>query len=266
MAHSYIAYIDESGDDGLGRYRIPGQVGGSSTWLTVSATICRMSRDLEMVEWRNEIRSKLGSRAEKKPLHFKDMNHGQRTMASQILSTKALRGVCVMANKSVISPGTYTEKNQLYFYLCRYLIERLSWLCRDLRRIVPEGDGRVKIVFSRRGGLSYEAFRAYLLKLKSFNDPAIRINWPVIDINDIEAQDHGKRAGLQIADIVASSITSGVEPDFYGNCELKYAEALKPVIYSRRGNYLSYGVKLYPGADRLALTAQQQKFVTLFEK
>lgn len=266
MAHSYIAYIDESGDDGLGRYRIPGSTGGASTWLTVSATVCRMSRDLEMVHWRNEIRSKLGQRAEKKPLHFKEMNHSQRTMASQIVSSKALRGICIVANKSVIPAGIYIEKNQLYFYLCRYLIERISWLCRDLRPSVPEGDGRVKIIFSRRGGLSYEAFRAYLLRLKGMNDPAIQINWPVIDINGIEAQDHGKRAGLQIADIIASSITLGVEPDFYGNCDLKYAEALKPIMYHRRSNYLSYGVKLYPGVDRLVLTDQQQKFVALFGK
>ena len=176
MAHSYIAYIDESGDDGLGRYRIPSQIGGASTWLTISATICRMSRDLEMVEWRNEIRTKLSQRAEKKPLHFKTMSHGQRTMASQILAGKAMRGICIMANKPVIPSGMYPEKNQLYFYLCRYLMERISWLCRDMRRIVPEGDGRVKIIFSRRGGLSYEAFRAYLLKLKNLNDPTIQIN------------------------------------------------------------------------------------------
>lgn len=70
---------------------------------------------------------------------------------------------------------------------------------------------------------------------------------------------------MQIADIVASSITSGIEPDFYGNCELKYAEALRPRMYSRKGNYLSYGVKLYPWADRLALTTEQRKFVALFE-
>lgn len=176
MAHSYIAYIDESGDDGFGRYRIPGQTGGASTWLTLSATVCRMSRDLEMVEWRNEIRSKLGRKAENRPLHFKDMNHGQRTMASQVLATKALRGICVAAHKPSLQVEIYAEKNQPYFYLCRYLIERISWLCRDLRRIVPEGDGRVKIIFSRRGGLSYEAFRAYLLKLKNFDDPAVQIN------------------------------------------------------------------------------------------
>lgn len=266
MAHSYIAYIDESGDDGLGNYRTPGGAGGASTWLTLSATVCRMSRDLEMVSWRNEIRHKLGERAQKRPLHFKDLNHGQRTMASQILATKALRAICIIANKPVIPPGIYTHKNQLYFYLSRYLIERISWLCRDLRRQVQEGDGRVKIVFSRRGGLSYEDFRAYLVKLKESKDTSIQINWSVIDIDGIEAQDHSKKAGLQIADIIASSITAGVEQDFYGNCEPRYAQTLKPILYHRRENYLSYGLKFYPGPERLRLNNQQQMLLSIFEK
>ena len=266
MAHSYIAYIDESGDDGLGHYRVPGGVGGASTWLTLSATVCRMSRDLELVGWRNEIRSKLSDRAQKKPLHFKDLNHGQRTMASQVLAAKALRAICIVANKPVIPSGIYTEKNQLYFYLSRYLIERISWLCRDLRRQVQEGDGRVKIIFSRRGGLSYDDFRAYLVKLRDTNEPSIQINWPVIDIDEIDAQDHAKRAGLQLADIVASSITAGVEPDFYDNCEMRYAQTLKPIIYHRRNNYLSYGMKFYPGPDRLQLTGQQQQFLDIFDE
>jgi hypothetical protein len=75
--------------------------------------------------------------------------------------------MCVIANKPVIPPGIYDEKNHLYFYLCRYLIERISWLCRDMRRNVPEGDGKVKIIFSRRGGMSYDDFRAYLERLRA---------------------------------------------------------------------------------------------------
>ncbi len=40
--------------------------------------------------------------------------------------------------------------------------------------------------------------------------------------------------------------TFGVEPNHYGNCEPRYAEILKPITYERRGNYLSYGVKVVP--------------------
>lgn len=120
--------------------------------------------------------------------------------------------------------------------MCRYLLERLSWLCRDMRPQVPEGDGRVMIVFSRRRAMNYDHFQSYVQRLKDAADPDIRIHWPVIDIEAIEAEDHGKRSGLQIADLVMSGITAAVEPDFYGNVEPRLAKMLRPVVYHRRNN------------------------------
>jgi hypothetical protein len=55
-----------------------------------------------------------------------------------------------------------------------------------------------------------------------------------------------------------------LEPDFYGNCEPRYATALKPIVYNRNGNYLSYGTKLVPPHDQLQLTDQQRPFIELF--
>lgn len=265
MAHSFIAYIDECGDDGLGNYRVPGKSGGASRWLTLSATVCRMSRDREVISWRDGIRTKLDPKSLAKPLHFVGLRHEQRVMALQALRNKPLRSICVVANKPVIPPGIYTDKNQLYCYLCRYLIERVSWLCKEMRPQVPEGDGRVKIVFSRRGGMSYPDFQDYLSKLQAKDDPAIQIKWSVIDIPGVEAHDHSRVAGLQIADIIASGITAGVEPNNYGNCELRYADIIKPNIYARRGNYLSYGMKFYPWADKIELTDEQAAMVALFK-
>lgn len=62
MSHSYIAYIDESGDDGLDKFREPGAEGGASVWLAVTACIKRASIDLEAVGWRDEIVSQRWSR------------------------------------------------------------------------------------------------------------------------------------------------------------------------------------------------------------
>lgn len=265
MAHSFIAYVDESGDDGLtGRYRTAGQQGGSSHWLTISASIWRYSRDFEAVQWRDEVRDQLPPQMSRKALHCLKLTHQQRVMACQTLATKPLRSICVLANKPVIRPDIYTQKNQLYFHMSRYLIERISWFCRDMRRDVPEGDGRVKIIFSRRGGLSYDDFRAYLTRLRNANDDDIQIHWNVIDIDQIEARDHSTRAGLQIADLIAYCITAGLEPDAYGNSELRYARILRPLIYRRGGNYLSYGVKIVPRLDQIPLTPQQQDFVQFF--
>lgn len=185
-------------------------------------------------------------------------------MAAQRLATKPIRAVSIVANKQVVLPGIYNEKNQFYFYMTRYLIERISWLCRDMRPHVPEGDGRVKIVFSRRGGMSYPDFREYLLRLKRSADEEIKIHWPVIDIDAIDAKDHSTSASLQLADTIASSFASAFEPDTYGNCEPRYAEALKRIVYERHGNYLSYGLKLVPRIEDMQLTNDQRRCIDMF--
>jgi hypothetical protein len=266
MAHSFIAYIDESGDDGLpGHYRQPGRRGGASNWLTIGAVVWRKSRDLDAVRWAKEIVSQMPEQRRSKPLHFADMDHAQRVMAINGICRRNMRLTAVIANKPVIPAGIYTQKNQLYHYMSRYLIERLSWLCRDLRRDVPEGDGRVKIIFARRGGMSTDDFKEYLHRLQAGDDPEIRIHWPVVDIDGIEAHDQPAKFGLQLADIAVSGLTWALEHDFYGNCEPRYATALKPIVYHQRENYMSYGAKIVPSFDRLQFTPQQQPFVDLFQ-
>lgn len=265
MPHSFVAYIDESGDDGFKKFREPGQGGGSSTWLVISACVFRKTRTLEAVSWRDEITRKIPER-KGRTLHFAELNHNQRVVAAQVIASKPLKFMGVLAAKRPIPEGIYTQKNQLYFYMTRYLIERISWFCRDIRRMVPEGDGRVAITFSRRGGMSYGDFQDYLRRLQGEHDDSVRIHWPVIDIDAVEARDHSTSASLQIADVGASAFAAGLEPNTYGNCETRYAEILKPVTYRRKGNFLSYGVKIVPQYEDCALTEEQMKMINLFKK
>lgn len=263
MSHSFVAYIDESGDDGIGNYREPGAHGGASKWLVISACVFRHSFELDAVSWRDEIAALMPEKRSR-DIHFNYMNHSQKLAASQSLAERPIRAISVLSNKTTIPDGIYTEKNQLYFYLTRYLIERLSWLCRDLRPRVPQGDGRAKITFSRRGGMSYADFRAYLQRLHSTEDQEIKIHWPVIDIDGISAKDHSTHAGLQLADSIASTFANGFEPDRYGNCECRYAEILKRIVYERRGNYLSYGVKVVPNHTEMNLSPDQMRMIAIF--
>ncbi len=264
MTHSYLAFIDESGDDGLQKFREPGLNGGSSSWLVISACLFRQVHGLDAVAWRDEISAKIPEK-KRRSLHFAELNHNQKVVAAQVVASKPIRAMSVLAAKRPIPQGIYKDKNQLYFYMTRYLLERLSWLCRDLRPRVPEGDGRVAITFSRRGGMSYDAFRSYLRRLKNSNDQEVNIHWPVIDIDSVSAKDHSSSASLQLVDAIASSFAAAVEPNPYGNCELRYAEILKPVTYSRNGNYLSYGVKIVPRHEDCGLNTEQARFVDLFK-
>ena len=267
MTHSFIAYIDESGDEGLsGRYRSPGKGGGSSHWLAIGATIWRKSRDLDAVRWARAIIDQLPEQKRKKPLHFMELDHPQRLMAVYGICDRPIRSITVIANKPVIPDGTYASSVQFYHHVCRYLIERISWFCRDYRPVVPEGDGRVKLVFSRKRTMDYQYFRDYLTHMHEMENPAIQIHWPVVDIDGLEAEDHGSRYGLQIADIATSGLMAALEPDYYGNVEPRYARLLKPVVFNRKGNYISYGTKMFPCAEELVLSHQQQEFVALFSK
>lgn len=261
--HSFIAYIDESGDDGLAKFRAVGGKGGASRWLTISACVVRASNDLEAVTWRDEIRSGICSKqSAKKSIHFADMNHSQKRFAIQSISGKPLRFVAAMSNKTLIPAEKYTEKNTLYFYITRYVIERISWFCRDWRPEVREGNGSVKIVFSRRGGMSYTNFQDYLRNLRE--NHSTTVHWPVIDIDAVEAKDHSTRAGLQLADIGASAVAAALEPDVYGNTEGQYLNGLSKNVYNRNGNYMSYGLKFLPKIADIPLSADQVENLNKF--
>src|SRR5689334_9539671 len=103
MAHSFIAYIDESGDDGLGGdFRQPGGDGGRSHWLAIGAVVWRYSRDLDMAGATRDIINRLPERKRHKPLHFNELSHAQRVMAIAGLADAPLRVSAIMAYKPVV--------------------------------------------------------------------------------------------------------------------------------------------------------------------
>ncbi|WP_375143773.1 DUF3800 domain-containing protein [Acuticoccus sp. MNP-M23] len=261
MSHSYLAYIDESGDDGLSDFRTPGQRGGASRWLVISACVIRASRSLDAVGWRDEA-LRLAGRTSRE-LHFHKLSHSQKKVVAAAIARKELRFSAVLGKKDTSEASPFTRKNQLYWYLTRYLIERISWLCRDFRGRVREGDGRVQITFARRGGMDYKDFQSYLFNLRDNMDTTI--HWPVIDIDSVTATEASRLASLQLADCGARAVAEAFEPDMYGNVEGTYIRALRPRLYHRSGNYMSYGLKLLPSEERAALTDQQHAVLQHFK-
>lgn len=74
MNASFIAYVDESGDEGF-VFNADGS--GSSRWFVLSAAVIRQTNDLEMVSCLREVRTVL-QKAPKTPLHFVELKHEQR--------------------------------------------------------------------------------------------------------------------------------------------------------------------------------------------
>lgn len=244
MAPSYKVYIDESGDEGF-VFNADGS--GSSRWLVLSAVIVRAKNDLSLVQCLKDVRVLL-SKEPKKQLHFRDLKHDQRVPYVKRIAALQIRTVSILIHKaSIKDPEKFqADKYLLYRYASRYLLERVSWLCRD-QRLEGEGTGAAEIIFSSRSSMSYEDLRDYLRVLKEQSDPMdVRIDWEVVSPEAVRAVNHDQLAGLQIADAVASSFYYAVNLSRYGECEDRYARILLPTVYRRDKKRLGYGLKFWP--------------------
>lgn len=241
MTSSYRVYVDESGDEGF-IFNPDGS--GSSRWLVLSAVITRTSTDLETVKLVNRVRERLG-KPPRSPIHFRDLKHEQRVPFVREIAGAKLRTVSVLVYKPGLNePESFqAEKYRLYRYAARYLLERVSWLCRDTH-ISGQGDGSAEIIFSNRSHMSYEDLRHYLCHLRDNCDT--RIHWPSIDPQTVRAVNHEKLMGLQIADATATSLFYAVNVNRYGEVEERYARVLTPSFYRYRNTLIGYGLKFWP--------------------
>lgn len=243
---SYRVYIDESGDEG---FVFHSDGSGSSRWLVLSAVVVRKKNDLSLVRLLENVRVLLG-KAPKKELHFRDLKHEQRVPYVKQIATAQAKTISVLIHKpSLRDPEKFqSEKFLLYRYASRYLLERVSWLCRD-KHNPGEGSGQADIIFSNRSIMSYKDLKDYLqmLRTKANSDPMdVRIDWNVVNPERVSAVDHSKLAGLQIADAVASSFFYAINLNRYGETEDKYARLLLPQCYKHKGSALGYGLKFWP--------------------
>lgn len=187
---SFRVYIDESGEEGF-VFRPDGT--GSSRWLILSAVVTRRENDLQVVRLMERVRQTLG-RPPKQALHFCKLGHAQRVVWAREIAQTPLRTVSVLIHKpSIREPERFqSQKHLLYRYASRYLLERVSWLCRDHRK--PDtGNGQAEVIFSNRSQMSYDEMRGYLRKLREeTGDFGATIDWSVLNPEAIRAVEHSQ--------------------------------------------------------------------------
>lgn len=262
--YSFVAYIDESGCDGFDKLHC-GQ--NTSNWFLLSAMVVRRSIDAELPKRRDAILSTISR--QRKIIHMRKIrNHNQKLFIAKETGQLPARFINVLSNKySIINSkrkDLYDKKNTYYSYMARYLIERISLCCSDLRRRVPEGNGKVKIFFSRRGGMSYDDFKQYLLKLKDEkNDNSI--NWNIVDIDLIEAESHSKRAGLQFVDVAAYSFFKAIEINELGMIDANYASLFADRLFRHNNKLVGYGMKFIPRVNELPEEKQPKELLEVLK-
>jgi len=247
MACSLVVYVDESGDQGF-TFRTPSPA-GSSHWFILGALVIRAKNDLRCVEAMRDVRKAL----ERPPLahiHWRTLKHHDKVFYAQAVAKLPAWLIAVCVHKpSIRDRATFQQKDRLYFYAARHLLERVSWLAKDTA-VAGEGDGRARLVFSERTHMSYNALFAYLdlLERRQKTGEDVRIDFPrlCLEREKITVIQPYKQAGLQLVDAWVGAAWNGLEQDKYGNREARYARVLSALLYQHRGSAESYGIKIIP--------------------
>lgn len=255
--YRYVVFIDEAGDDGLAKVR-PIDPDGASEWFVLSAVVVSVKNEPDVPQWHKALREDIGHR-QSRIIHFKRINEEWRREAlCAALAQLPIRCFVVVSNK--LSMRGHTNKraakvparNPFYCWITRLLLERVTQWCGNRNNIEGTRGGKVKFVFSERGGMSYSQFAAYLhwLRLQSAGDSLYLrqgdLDWSVVSTDLIEAYNHERKAGLQLADVVASAFYQAVSLRPDGTTRPQYAELLRPRMALRDGTHAGFGVKMMP--------------------
>lgn len=278
VPYGYVLYVDEAGDDGTRSFR-PEDSKGSSEWLCIAGYLVRHEVDATLPGLLASIRRDIGS-TQASSLHYRDLSPKRRERTCQLLAAAPARAFAVCSYKRTMqghsnpraaarSGGT---KQYLYNWIVRILLERVTDFCWRDCQARSEAPRPIKIVFSHRGGHRYGQMKAYFAVLKNqaianstfLARRQIRpemINWHLID-----SVPHFQLAGLQFADIVASSA--------YQSCDTtspNWSSAptinLAPILAREPGpdgvsHIRDYGFTLLPSPFKAGLNDQQK---TIFE-
>lgn len=275
--YDYVAYIDEAGDPGLERVR-PRHPEGASEWLIVSAVVVRRDFEPQIAPWIRGITQSFKGH-QRKGIHFADLNAAKKRVVCEELAKLPVRCFVIVSNKKNMEgyKNPFAGKVSMttswfYCWLTRLLLERVTYWARD-RALSEFGEPRtLRLEYSKRGGLSYSQLGAYfeLLRVKNgdLKLPLGKIRWDVIDREQVAIYPHAERAGLHLADVVASAFYKGCDVFTSGGCDPQFARLLGPRMArdpdKTWGQICGYGVKLMPNWREARLLEVQQSIFRHF--
>ena len=166
--------------------------------------------------------------------------HDQKRYICKELQTEQWVFACVATDKThpfIIQSRGLREKDVLYFYSARLLLERLSWYARD------NGNGKAIPIFEYRSNTSYDKMREYFEKLRNWIPTSeIQISWENLEYRNFRIVPKAVSRLMQASDCLWSTLKDGLEYSGYGLIEPSYILSLKNHFY-RRADLFSYGLK-----------------------
>lgn len=216
-------YIDEAGDLGFQR---------GTQWFVLSAVIVNKQDEPEIRSKLSQIRGRLNVNG----IHLRKItDFYKRALIVRELATEVFTYVNIVADTSKMSREKIESAAVAYNYLCRLLLERVSWLLRDTNRV---GD----IVLSARGTNRDKELIEYIQnKLIPYQDNQLVGN----TFDKILAKSAGSWELLQLADVCATTMFLAYEKNGWGFRTPCFAKVLGSHLYRYNGKAEKYGLKFF---------------------
>lgn len=247
MAGTFVAYIDESGCEG-------GEHGkGASEWFGLTAVVTTHEH-IPLLSERIAAFKAEHKKSSDWAFKFTGLDPKRKIRISQLLAGLPVRITSILVHKpSLQNEKLRQDHKRLYFYYGKFLIERISWICRDAKGSA-DPDKRGEIVFSKRNKFPYDGLRDYIRKLPD-TDPKSRMAWDHIDADLLSAVPHHESDGCIFADAAASALTLAVEATEFGITDWRPQIELLPAYYAPAKVYRGNSLKLFPSeAESAPLT------------
>lgn len=216
-------YIDEAGDLGVGR---------GTKWFVLSGVIVDTRVEPQIRLTLAGIKARLNVNT----IHLRKINdYYRRAFIVQEISNEDFTYVNIIADTDKFDGTKIPSPETAYNYLCRMLLERVSWYLRDTKRVAD-------IVLSARGTSRDNELIEYIKnKLLPYGDNQIVSSC----FEQVSAKQAASWDMLQLADICATTMFLAYEINGWGFCTPCFSRVLQSHLYTRNGRLNSYGIKYF---------------------
>ncbi len=216
-------YVDEAGDLGVCR---------GTQWFVLTAVVVDKNDEKTI---RNKL-SAIKTRLNVQEIHLRKItDFYRRGFIVRELSTESFTYMNIIADTTKFDTGKISSPITAYNYLCRMLLERVSWFLRDTGR---EAD----VVLSARGTSKDNELIEYINE-KLLDNNGINIAKGVI--NSVTAKSAGSWDLLQLADVCATTTFLAYEKNGWGFITPCFIRTLTDHLYTHNGTIRSYGIKFF---------------------
>jgi Protein of unknown function (DUF3800) len=241
--HTFVAYIDESGCDGS-------KFGDGSSHFLVLSAVVGFDCQKDDIEHQVELVKLASKRAPQKPFpKFEKANPNLKwIMCERFADTPFFAAHVLIHKPSIKSEALRKDRNRLYRYGSKLLVERISWICESLYHPLAGDSKKCRIVFSQDLSRSYTQFRSYMALLHADQAKhSTSIKWDYICPKSIDDLPFRDTAGLLLADYHASALGLAVEKKKFGQFDDRFARILgDKILKSPKGSAFAYGYKFWP--------------------